>query len=119
MISVVTLLEGGVPKINFTSEVPNTYGAKAVLSCNAEVAAAGVDLGVLWYFYKWDASVGQDITGTAKMTKGGKSPVKTVDSALNVIVGAKTAGTYECLVMVSVQGYNGFNFTRNATVRGI
>ena len=111
-------LEDGVPKINFTTSIPSVNGKKAVFRCEAELTGAKIGLDVLWYFYKWNGTLGQDITKNAEMKRSGKPPAKTVDSALNVTVGAKTAGVYQCLVMVSVQGYNGFNFTRNATLKG-
>ena len=111
--------EGGIPKINFRSSMPNSYGGKSVFSCKAELTGANIGLDVFWYFYKWDATVGQDVTRNAEVKKGGLSPVKTVDSVLNVIVGANTAGIYKCLVKATVQSSYGFNFTRNATLKGI
>ena len=108
-----------MPKINFTSSIPNVYGGKAVFNCKAELTGANIGLDVFWYFYKWNGTLGQDITRNAEMKKGGKSPVKTVDSVLNVIVGANTAGTYTCLVMATVQSSYGFNFTRSAMFKGM
>ena len=111
--------EGGIPKINLTSSIHNVYGGKAVFSCKVKLTGANIGLDVFWYFYKWDSTVGEDLTKNADVKKGGLSPVKTVDSVLNVIVGSNTAGTYTCLVMATVQKSYGFNFTRNATLKGI
>ena len=117
---VIRLLsENAVPKLNFTSKIPNKYGAKATFICKAELSGENIGLNMKWLYYKKIRDPGKDVTSKAsKPKKGGTSPVKKIESTLSVDIEGETAGTYECLIQATVKNTLDFNFTRNASVVG-
>lgn len=108
------LPKGGVPKINFTSTIPNVGGAEAVFNCEAEIEAAGVQIYLTWLHYKeGNSSV---VSAKEKPKRGGKSPKKTIKSVLKVVLAENTAGVYECVISARLKNSVDFNYTRNATL---
>lgn len=114
----VLFSEASIPKIVLTKNVPPNFGSTANFSCKAELTGSDIGLNVRWYHVSSSHGIRIDVTNNAQTKTGGISPVKTVESLLQVNMGLGTAGTYECRVQAVVKRSVEFNFTRNATIAG-